>query len=122
MRFKDREIIKKCGLDAYFFLRYLQTLLVIFIPIAVVVIPVLVPINYTWRIGTLDREQRNQWIRHQRAHWLGHTGVGECRAGSCSSPLGALDPGCPGYSVGLLCLLRRTAGIHKGPAGLFDQR
>lgn len=46
MKFKDREIIKKCGLDAYFFLRYLQTLLVIFVPIALVVIPILIPINY----------------------------------------------------------------------------
>lgn len=46
LRYKDREIIKKCGLDSYFFLRYLQTLLLIFIPIAVVVIPILVPINY----------------------------------------------------------------------------
>ena len=51
MRSKDRDIIKKCGLDAYFFLRYLQTLLVIFIPIALVVIPVLVPINYVGGIG-----------------------------------------------------------------------
>ncbi|KAH6856570.1 hypothetical protein B0I37DRAFT_443224 [Chaetomium sp. MPI-CAGE-AT-0009] len=56
MSFEDREIIKKCGLDAYFFLRYLQTLLIIFIPIAVVVIPVLVPLNY---IGGLGREVVN---------------------------------------------------------------
>ncbi len=39
-------MIKKCGLDAYFFLRYLQTLLIIFIPLAVVLIPILIPINY----------------------------------------------------------------------------
>ncbi|KAB8290402.1 hypothetical protein EYC80_010835 [Monilinia laxa] len=45
-QFRDREVIKKCGLDAYFFLRYLQTLLVIFIPMAVVIIPILVPMNY----------------------------------------------------------------------------
>jgi hypothetical protein len=44
-RFRDREIIKKCGLDAYFFLRYLQTLLIIFIPLAVVILPILLPIN-----------------------------------------------------------------------------
>ena len=56
MSFKDREIIKKCGLDAYFFLRYLQTLLIIFIPIAMVVIPILVPLNY---IGGLGREVVN---------------------------------------------------------------
>jgi calcium permeable stress-gated cation channel len=46
LRITDREIINKCGLDAYFFLRYLKTLLVIFIPIAFVVIPILVPLNY----------------------------------------------------------------------------
>ena len=39
-------MIKKCGLDAYFFLRYLQTLLIIFIPLAVVILPILLPINY----------------------------------------------------------------------------
>jgi hypothetical protein len=46
MRFSDRELIKKCGLDSYFFLRYLKTLLVIFIPICCVVMPILIPINY----------------------------------------------------------------------------
>ncbi|KAL1879407.1 hypothetical protein VTK73DRAFT_6939 [Phialemonium thermophilum] len=51
MKYDDREIIKKCGLDAYFFLRYLQTLLVIFIPIAVIVIPILIPINYVGGLG-----------------------------------------------------------------------
>ncbi|KAI1327185.1 DUF221-domain-containing protein [Xylariaceae sp. FL0255] len=45
-RFRDREIINKCGLDAYFFLRYLQTLLIIFIPMAAVTIPILVPLNF----------------------------------------------------------------------------
>ncbi|KAI8629530.1 DUF221-domain-containing protein [Xylariaceae sp. FL1651] len=45
-RFRDREIIRKCGLDSYFFLRYLQTMLIIFIPMATVIIPILVPINY----------------------------------------------------------------------------
>ncbi|RYP61215.1 hypothetical protein DL769_007809 [Monosporascus sp. CRB-8-3] len=46
LRFPDREIIKKCGLDSYFFLRYLQTLLIIFVPIACIVIPILIPLNY----------------------------------------------------------------------------
>ncbi|CAK7233606.1 hypothetical protein SBRCBS47491_008670 [Sporothrix bragantina] len=50
-RIRDREIIKKCGLDAYFFLRYLQTLLLIFVPVACIVIPILVPINYVGGIG-----------------------------------------------------------------------
>ncbi|KAK3390941.1 hypothetical protein B0H63DRAFT_539428 [Podospora didyma] len=59
MKFEDRDVIKKCGLDAYFFLRYLQTLLVIFIPIAFVVIPILVPLNY---IGGLGKEVVNSNI------------------------------------------------------------
>ncbi|KAM3511685.1 hypothetical protein MY11210_004642 [Beauveria gryllotalpidicola] len=49
--FPDREIIKKCGLDAYFFLRYLKTLFTIFIPICAVVLPILIPINYVGGIG-----------------------------------------------------------------------
>ncbi|KAH8680920.1 hypothetical protein BX600DRAFT_445343 [Xylariales sp. PMI_506] len=51
LRFRDRDIMNKCGLDAYFFLRYLQTLLIIFIPMAVVIIPILVPINYVGGIS-----------------------------------------------------------------------
>lgn len=46
MKFSDREIINKCGLDAFFFLRYLKTLLVIFVPICIIVMPILVPLNY----------------------------------------------------------------------------
>ncbi|GAW18866.1 hypothetical protein ANO14919_083480 [Xylariales sp. No.14919] len=46
-RVRDREIINKCGLDSFFFLRYLQTMLIIFIPMATVIIPILVPINYS---------------------------------------------------------------------------
>lgn len=57
----DIDVIEKCGLDAYLFLRYLKTLLRIFIPVAIVVLPVLIPINlYGGRgpqngVGGLDR-------------------------------------------------------------------
>ncbi|KAL7938001.1 hypothetical protein V8C35DRAFT_290545 [Trichoderma chlorosporum] len=44
--YSDRQVINKCGLDAYFFLRYLKTLLIIFIPICAIVMPILIPINY----------------------------------------------------------------------------
>ena len=37
--------IQKCGLDAYFFLRYLRMLLKIFLPVALVVLPILLPLN-----------------------------------------------------------------------------
>jgi hypothetical protein len=42
----DNDIIAKCGLDAYFFLRYLFTLLKIFIPLACVIWPILLPLNF----------------------------------------------------------------------------
>lgn len=47
----DREVIRKCGLDAYFFMRYLKTLLVIFVPLACVTLPILLPVNYVDGIG-----------------------------------------------------------------------
>ncbi|KAI1007509.1 hypothetical protein K3495_g719 [Podosphaera aphanis] len=56
-RFRDREVIRKCGLDAYFFSRYLQTLLVIFIPMAIVILPILLPINYVGGRGSSYREE-----------------------------------------------------------------
>lgn len=52
MAVPDRAIINKCGLDAYFFMRYLKTLLVIFVPLACIVLPILIPINYVGGIGT----------------------------------------------------------------------
>lgn len=42
----DAEIIGKCGLDAYFFLRYLLMMLKIVVPLAIVVIPILCPLNF----------------------------------------------------------------------------
>lgn len=60
--YDEREVIKKCGLDAYFFLRYLKTLLVIFIPICFVVLPILIPINYVGGQGrdiAIDDSARN---------------------------------------------------------------
>ncbi|KAL9587159.1 MAG: hypothetical protein Q9212_000432 [Teloschistes hypoglaucus] len=41
----NSEFISKCGLDAYFFLRYLRTLLKIFIPLAFLILPILIPVN-----------------------------------------------------------------------------
>jgi len=39
------QLIQKCGLDAYFFIRYLRMLLKIFAPMLVVIAPILLPIN-----------------------------------------------------------------------------
>ena len=44
-RTSNSEFIQKCGLDAYFFLRYLRTLLKIFVPLAFVILPILLPMN-----------------------------------------------------------------------------
>ena len=41
----NTEFIQKCGLDAYFFLRYLRTLLKIFVPLAALILPILIPLN-----------------------------------------------------------------------------
>lgn len=41
------QFIQKCGLDAYFFLRYLRTLLKIFVPASLIALPILLPINAT---------------------------------------------------------------------------
>ncbi|KAF1951165.1 DUF221-domain-containing protein [Byssothecium circinans] len=44
----DRELIRIAGVDGYLFLQYLQLLLQIFIPMTVVILPILLPLN---RIG-----------------------------------------------------------------------
>ncbi|KAI4197251.1 MAG: hypothetical protein LQ346_003039 [Caloplaca aetnensis] len=41
----NSDFISKCGLDAYFFLRYLRTLLKIFVPLAFLILPILIPLN-----------------------------------------------------------------------------
>ncbi|KAJ4376224.1 hypothetical protein N0V83_001507 [Neocucurbitaria cava] len=41
----DRELVRVAGVDGYLFLQYLQLLLRIFIPMALVILPILLPIN-----------------------------------------------------------------------------
>ncbi|EGE00936.1 hypothetical protein TESG_08223 [Trichophyton tonsurans CBS 112818] len=45
------EFIEKCGLDAYFFLRYLRMLLKIFIPLSLLLLPVLLTVD---KVGGKD--------------------------------------------------------------------
>ena len=45
LRTSNSDFIQKCGLDAYFFLRYLRTLLKIFVPLACLILPILLPLN-----------------------------------------------------------------------------
>jgi len=54
----DTSIIKSCGLDAFFFLRYLRLLLKIFIPMALIILPILIPINLL-SSGTDDKNKDN---------------------------------------------------------------
>ena len=41
----NSEFVQKCGLDAYFFLRYLRTLLKIFVPAGFTLLPILISLN-----------------------------------------------------------------------------
>lgn len=54
-RTSSSEFIQKCGLDAYFFLRYLRMLLKIFIPLGVLILPVLLPLNRVDGKGTTSQ-------------------------------------------------------------------
>ncbi|KAL5333917.1 hypothetical protein BJX70DRAFT_379659 [Aspergillus crustosus] len=55
-RTSSSEFIQKCGLDAYFFLRYLRMLLKIFLPLACVILPTLLPLN---KVGGKDKGYQN---------------------------------------------------------------
>ncbi|KAL2754310.1 hypothetical protein ACRALDRAFT_1056510 [Sodiomyces alcalophilus JCM 7366] len=71
----DREVIKRCGLDAYFFLRYLRALLIIFVPIALVTLPILIPLNYVGGRGqavidTNDGNNNNNTLNDDEARYL----------------------------------------------------
>ncbi|KAJ8108108.1 hypothetical protein OPT61_g8399 [Boeremia exigua] len=50
-KISDRELIRIAGVDGFLFLQYLQLLLRIFIPMACVILPILLPIN---RAGDVD--------------------------------------------------------------------
>ena len=51
-RTSNSDFIQKCGLDAYFFLRYLRTLLKIFVPLSLLILPILIPINLVYGRGS----------------------------------------------------------------------
>jgi len=68
-RTSNAELISKCGLDAYFFLRYLRLLLKIFVPAAVIILTVLLPINtrYTGNVSVSGLD-RLGWQNFDPAH------------------------------------------------------
>lgn len=43
---EDEELKTKCGLDGYFFIRLIRAMIIIFVPLMVVIVTVLLPINY----------------------------------------------------------------------------
>ncbi|KAF2136864.1 uncharacterized protein K452DRAFT_302373 [Aplosporella prunicola CBS 121167] len=49
---RRRQFIEKCGLDAYFFIRFIYVLLKIFFPLACVLLPILLPLNATGPVNT----------------------------------------------------------------------
>ncbi len=72
----DRVILQKSGLDAFFFLRYLRTLLKIFVPLSLIVVPILVPLNLVHGknapggVQGLDRlSWANVGLEHTSFYW-----------------------------------------------------
>jgi hypothetical protein len=68
----DTKLIEKLGLDCYFFLRLLQLAIKAFTPMTVIILPVLLPVNYTAssaRIGGLDRFSISNVQRGQHTRW-----------------------------------------------------
>ncbi|KAG9241702.1 hypothetical protein BJ878DRAFT_465819 [Calycina marina] len=49
---EDPEVLRRAGMDAYFFLRYLSMCLKIFAPMAVIIMPILIPLNVKQGKGT----------------------------------------------------------------------
>lgn len=56
---EDEELKVKCGLDGYFFIRFLRAMLVIFVPLMVIIVTILLPINFNKGKGVsnyMDRQ------------------------------------------------------------------
>jgi len=49
---EDPEVLEKAGMDAYFFLRFLSMCLKIFAPMAIIIMPILIPLNVKQGKGT----------------------------------------------------------------------
>lgn len=58
----DEELKVKCGLDGYFFIRLLRAMIIIFVPLTVIIVTVLLPINYNGGRGDNALDQGNQKI------------------------------------------------------------
>lgn len=49
---EDPEVLEKAGMDAYFFLRFLSMCMKIFTPMAIIIMPILIPLNVKQGKGT----------------------------------------------------------------------
>jgi hypothetical protein len=58
----DTVFLQRCGLDAYFFLRFLQTLLKMFIPLAFVVLQILLTLNLACGNSGVSKVKYEAWI------------------------------------------------------------
>ena len=57
----NSEFIQKCGLDSYLFLRYLRLLVKIFLPMGLVIIPILLPLNSTGKNNEVSGMDKFGW-------------------------------------------------------------
>lgn len=57
----NSEFIQKCGLDSYLFLRYLRLLVKIFLPMGLVIIPILLPLNSTGENNEVSGMDKFGW-------------------------------------------------------------
>lgn len=49
---EDEELKTKCGLDGYFFIRLMRAMIIIFVPLMVIIVTILLPINYNGGKGS----------------------------------------------------------------------
>ena len=52
LKIPNELVLRKAGMDAYFFVRYLGLCLKIFCPMALIILPILIPVNYVGGKGT----------------------------------------------------------------------
>ena len=68
----NSDFIQRCGLDAYFFLRFLRMLLKIFVPLALIILPILLPLN---AVG--GKNDDFAVGPYNNAHWQNVTGLNQ---------------------------------------------
>ena len=78
-RTSNSDFIQKCGLDAYFFLRYLRMLLKIFIPLAVIILPILLTVN---AVGGKGAAFAVGPYEYEDSQWRNVTGLDELAWGN----------------------------------------